>query len=129
MSGLVFSGFVLFSLGFFVVVVVVFGFCFCFFSRDKVQVVTGHPRTRTCFSGSFSFCVPPLLSVPPVLAVRPASWRFAGVPFWAPGGFGILLGPSEAFFLGREAAGVFVCFFCLVLLFPLFRVAATPFLE
>ena len=63
----------------------------CFFSRDIAQVVTGHPRTRTCFSGSFFFCVPPLLSVPPVLAARPASWRFSGVPFWAPGGFGILL--------------------------------------
>ena len=67
------------------------------FSRDKVQVVTGHPRTRTCFLVLFLFCVPPLLSVPPVLAVRPASWRFSGVPFWAPGVFGILLGLSEAF--------------------------------
>ena len=67
------------------------------FSRDKVQVVTGHPRTRTCFLVLSLFCVPPLLSVPPVLAVRPASWRFSGVPFWAPGVFGILLGLSEAF--------------------------------
>ena len=74
----------------------VFVFVFSF-SRDIAQVVTGHPRTRTCFSGYFSFCVPPLLSFPPVLAVRPASWRFSGVPFWAPGVFGILLGPSEAF--------------------------------
>ena len=95
---------------------VVFGF---FFLRDRDQVVTDIPRTRTCFPGSFSFCVPPLLSVLPVLAVRPASWRFAGVPFWAPGGFGILLGPSEAFFLGREAARVFVRFSCLVFLLPL----------
>ena len=68
-----------------------------FFLRDKVQVVTGHPRTRTCFLVLFLFCVPPLLSVPPVLAVRPASLRFSGVPFWAPGVFGILLGLSEAF--------------------------------
>ena len=29
--------------------------------------------------------------------MRPAFWRFSGVPFWAPGVFGILLGPSEAF--------------------------------
>ena len=74
-----------------------FLFLFFLFSRDSAQVVTGHPHTRTCFSGSFSFCVPPLLSFLPVLAVRPASWRFSGVPFWAPGVFGILLGPSEAF--------------------------------
>ena len=52
MSGLVFSGFVLSSLGFFVVVFVVF------FLRDIAQVVTGHPRTRTCFSGSLSFLCP-----------------------------------------------------------------------
>ena len=62
-----------------------------FFERDKDQVVTGHPLTRTCFAVSFSFCVPPLLSVSPVLAVRPASWWFFGVPFWAPRVFGILL--------------------------------------
>ena len=42
----------------FLVVVVVFGFCFCFFSRDIDQVVTGHPFTRTCFSGSLSFLRP-----------------------------------------------------------------------
>ena len=35
-----------------------FSFCLFFFLRDKVQVVTGHPRTRTCFSGSFSFLCP-----------------------------------------------------------------------
>ena len=62
-----------------------------FFLRDKEQVVTGHPCTRTCVAGSFSLFVPPLLSVSPVLAVRPASWWFFGVPFWAPGVFGILL--------------------------------------
>ena len=34
-------------------------FCFCFFFlRDIDQVVTGHPFTRTCFSGSFSFLCP-----------------------------------------------------------------------
>ena len=78
MSGLLFSGFVLSSFGFFIVVI--FGFCFCF-SRD----------TRTCFAGSFSFCVLPLLSVSPVLAVRSASCWFFGVPFWALRVFGILL--------------------------------------
>ena len=38
----------------------------------------------------FSFCVPPHLFLP-VLAVRPASCVFFGVPFWAPCVFGILL--------------------------------------
>ena len=58
---------------------------FFFFSRDIAQVVTGHPHSRTCVAGSFSFCVPPLLSVSPVLAVRPASRRFSR---------GAILGPA-----------------------------------
>ena len=109
MSGLVFSVFVLSSFGFFVVVVVVFGFCFCLFfsfSRDIVQVVTGHPRTRTCFLVLFLFCVPPLLSVPPVLAVRPASWRFSGVPFWAPGVLGFSLDFLRPFLGTRGGKGL-----------------------
>ena len=76
-----FLGFVLSSFGFFVDAVFR-----CFFLRDKDQVVTGHPFTRTCFAGSFSFCVPPLLSVSPVLAVRPASWWFSR---------GAILGPAR----------------------------------
>ena len=55
MSGLVFSGFVLSSLGF---SPTSFVFCLFFLLRDKVQVVTGHPCTRTCFSGFFSFLCP-----------------------------------------------------------------------
>ena len=54
----------------------------------------------------------------PVLAVRPASWRFFGVPFWTPRVFWILLGPSEAFFLGREAARVFCASLALFFFFP-----------
>ena len=42
-SGLVFFGFVLSAFGFFVDVVF-------FFRRDTVQVVAGHPFTRTCFA-------------------------------------------------------------------------------
>ena len=115
MSGLVFFGFVLFSSGFFSSTSLVRGF----FLRETVQVVTGHPLTRTCFAVPFClFCVPPLLSVSPVLAVRPASWWFFGVPFWAPRVFGIFLEPSEVFFLGREAARVFLGFSCLVFFFP-----------
>ena len=116
-SGLVFSGFVLSSLGFsptsssFSV--------FVFFNRYRSEVVTGHPFTRACLSGFFLFWVPPLLSVPPVLAVRPASWRFSGVPFWAPGVFGILafcVPPHRPFFtrtFGFSPPQVFFCFFFL----------------
>ena len=84
-----FSGFVLSSLGFFSSSSSSFSVFVLFFSfsRDKVQVVTGHPRTRTCFLVLFLFCVPPLLSVPPVLAVRPASWRFCRGAILGPGGF------------------------------------------
>ena len=51
--------------------------------------------------------------------MRPASWRFSGVPFWAPGVFGILLGPSEAFSLGTRGGKGFrvlllFCFFPLL---------------
>ena len=52
MSGLVFFGFVL-SSGFFVDVVFR-----VFFSREIVQVVTGHPLTRTCFAVPFLFLCP-----------------------------------------------------------------------
>ena len=52
------------------------------------------------------------------------------MPFWAPCVFGILLGPSEAFLLGREAARVFLRFLSLVFVFHLlFCCAATHFLE
>ena len=62
----------------------------CFFlSREKDQVVTGHPHTHLCLL--FLFFCPAAFGVSPVLAVRPASWRFFGVPFWAPRVFGILL--------------------------------------
>ena len=52
-SGLVLSGVVLSS--FFLLSSSSFS---VFFSRDIAQVVTGHPRTRTCFSGSCSFLCP-----------------------------------------------------------------------
>ena len=58
-----------------------------FFFRDKDQVVTGHPSTRTGVAGFFSFCVPPLFSVSPVLAVRPASWWFFRGAILGPGRF------------------------------------------
>ena len=86
MSGLVFSGFVLSSLGFFVVVVV-----FGFFSKDTDQVVTGHPFTRTCLSGSFSFLCPAAFVCSARFGRASRFLAFFRVPFWAPGGFGILL--------------------------------------
>ena len=96
------------------------------------------PLTRTCVAGSFSFCVPPLLSVSPVLAVRPASWWFFGVPFWAPGVFGILLEltglelarPFRGPFLGTRGGKGFPVLLLPCFLFPLlFCFAATLFLE
>ena len=62
-----------------------------FFLREKAQVVTGHTPTRTWVAFSCSFFCPAALVCSPFLAVRPASWRFFGVPFWAPRVFGILL--------------------------------------
>ena len=62
-----------------------------FFLRETAQVVTGHtPRRTLCFFPC-SFCCPAALVCSPFLAVRPASWCFLGVPFWAPRVFGILL--------------------------------------
>ena len=109
----------------------------CVISRDKAQVVTGHPHTHL-FSSVFVllFC-PAALVYRPFLAVRPASWCFLGVPFWAPRVFGILLEltglelarPFRGPFFGREAAWVFLCFLCLVVIFPLlFCFAASHFL-
>ena len=40
------------------------------------------------------------------------SWKLRGLSSLAPG-------PSEALFFGREAAWVFLCFWCLVVVFPL----------
>ena len=82
MSGLLFSG--SFSLRFFADVVFFFGLFFLL--RDKDQVVTGHPSHALVFLVSFLVCVPPLLSVSPVLAVRPASRRFSQ---------GAILGPAR----------------------------------
>ena len=101
---------------------------FCFFERDTDQVVTGHPRTRTCFAGSFSFLCPAAF----VCFARfgrascfsaffsgchsgPRAFLGFSLNLWGLSS----LAPSEALFLGREAARVFRCFSCLVFLFPL----------
>ena len=114
MSGLVFLGFLLSSFGCLADVAVFF---FFFFERDSSGSHRAHPHTHLFCFFLFCFCVPPRLFLP-VLAVRPASWRFFGVPFWTPRVFGILLGPSEAFFLGREAARVFCASLALFFFFP-----------
>ena len=63
-----------------------------FFKRDIDQVVTGHPFTRTCFSGFFFLFVSRRFSLfRPFWPCVPLLGVFSGVPFWAPGGFGILL--------------------------------------
>ena len=136
MSSLSFSGFVLSSFGFFVDVVFVFlGFVFVFLvfflSREKDQVVTGHPHTHLCLL--FLFFGPAAFGVSPVLAVRPASWRFFGVPFWAPRVFGISPGlelarPFRGPFLDARRQGCFLASCPWFLFFP-FCFAATHFLE
>ena len=109
-------------LRFFADVVSVFSVSFLLFwlflPREKDQVVTGPPHTRLCLL-SF-FCCSAALVVSPVLAVRPASWRFFGVPFWAPRVFGILLEPSEALFLGTRGGRGVSCLLVLVCCFFLF---------
>ena len=94
MSGPVFLGCFLSSFGFFRRRRRLFRVCFFFFfSREKAQVVTGHTPTRTCVSVLFPFCVSGRNRVylPFWPCVR-SFWRFVGVPFWAPGVFGILSG-------------------------------------
>ena len=80
MSGLVFLGCLLSSFGFFADVVVL---VFFVFKRERSGSNRAHPHTHL---GGFScsFFVPLAFVCSPFLAVRPASWRFFGVPFWAP---------------------------------------------
>ena len=67
-------------------------FAVFFFLRDKDQVVTGHPFTRTCFVVPLFFFVSRRFSLfRPFWPCVPLLGVFSGVPFWAPGGFGILL--------------------------------------
>ena len=106
-----------------------FFFCFFLFFRDKVQVVTGHPRTRTCFSGFFLFVSRRFCLFRPFWPCVPLLGVFPGCHSGPRAVLGFSLDLLRPFFLGREAARVFVCFFCFVFLFPPFRVAATPFLE
>ena len=115
-----FFGCVLSSFGFFAVVLI--------FKRHR-SGCNRTPPTRTCFGlFLFSFCVPPRLFLP-VLAVRPASCVFCGLPFWAPCVFGILLVlVLRPLFLGTRGSRGVPCFLCLVFSFPLlFCVAATRF--
>ena len=127
LSGLVFFGVVLSSFGSFADVVSVFlGFVFAFLAfSSKRERSGGHrPPPHAPVFVVFLFVVLPRLFGSPVLAVRPASRRFFGVPFWAPRVFGILLEPSEALFLGtRGGRGVswllvlVCCFFPLLFCF------------
>ena len=122
MSGLVFVGFFSLPLVFrrrrrlFVLVF--------FLKRESLGSNRAHPHTHLgCFFLFLFFC-PAALVCSPVLAVRPASWRFFGVPFWAPHVFGILLeltgarSPLLRPFSGREAARVFWSVLSVVFVFP-----------
>ena len=80
-----FWGFVLSSLGFFVEVVFV-----CFLFKRQRSGSNRTPQHALVWSFFFSFC-PAAFVLSPFLAVRPASWCFLGVPFWAPRVFWILL--------------------------------------
>ena len=121
MSGLLFFGFVLSSLGFFADVVFVF-VCF-FLLRDKAQVITGHTLTRTCFACSF-LCPAAFVC----FAHFGRASRF-GVPFWAPCLFGILLVLAlRPLFLGTQGGKGFPGFVLSLFFFP-FCFAATRSLE
>ena len=84
MSGLVFLVFSLFF-GFFVDVVFAFVFLF---KRQSSGSNRTPPHALVCCS-CFFFC--PAVGLSSILAVCLASWRFLGVPFWAPCVFRILL--------------------------------------
>ena len=129
------------SLFLWVFVVIVFRFCFwllfLFFKRQRSGSSRTPPHAPFCLF-LFSFCVPPRVLFHPFWPCVPLLRIFLGVPFWAPRVLGFSwnlwglssLAPSEALFLGREAARVLLCFSCLVFLFPLlFCFAATLFLE
>ena len=60
-------------------------FLFFFFKRQRSGSNRTPPHALVLLF-PFSFCVPPLFSVSPVLAVRPASWRFSR---------GAILGPAR----------------------------------
>ena len=98
-------------------------FC-CFFLRYR----SGSNRTpphALVWVFSFSVCVPPRFLFCPFWPCVLLLGVFLGVPFWAPRVFWILLGPSEAFFLGREAARVFRASLALCS-FPLFLFVLRP---
>ena len=109
-----------------------FFFSFCC-KRYRAGSNTTPPHALVLVFSFSPFC-PAAVGLSPFLAVRPVSWRFFGVPFWAPRVFGILLQPTglelahtfRGPFLGRKAARVFPCFLCLVFFSPLLFCFATP---
>ena len=111
---------------------------FAVFLRDTDQVVTGHPHTHL-FGFSFSFFVSRRAFCFALFGRASCFLAFFSGCHSGPRaflGFSLNLwglssrAPSEAFFSGREAARVFLCFSCLVFLFPLlFCFAATLFPE
>ena len=110
----------LFSLLWVFIVDAVFVFLFCFFSRDIAQVVTGHPHTHL-LSCSFSLFVSRRTCCFALFGRASCFSAFSSGCHSGPRAFlGFSLNPSEAFFLGREAARVFLCFSCPCFSFPPF---------
>ena len=91
MSGLVFLGCRPSSLVFSPTSSSFFSFFFFFLKRDSSGSHRAHPHTHLVFFPFSCLCPPPLLSVHPFWPCVLFFWRFVGVPFWAPGVFGILL--------------------------------------
>ena len=121
LSGLLFSGFVLSSFGFFVVVVVVFGFWLLFFKRYRSGGNRTPPHTHLFCWFLFLFCLfrpfwPCVLLLGGFSGCHSGPRAFLGFS-WNLWGLSSLA-PSEALFLGREAAGVLLCFSCSVFFFP-----------
>ena len=103
---------------------------FFFLKRHRSGSNRTPPHTHLFCLFLFSFCVRRVCSLP-VLAVRPASWRFFGVPFWAPCVFGILLElVLRPFFLDARRQGFSCASLALLFFFPLlFCLAATHFFS
>ena len=103
-------------------------FFFCFFSGEiKIRLTGHHTSPHVLLVFRFSLFVPPPLFLHARLFFGRASfcfWRFFGVPFWAPGVFGILLGLSDPCFRTRGGTGVRVVSCLCRFWFPLFVVFA-----
>ena len=99
----------------------------CVFSRDKAQVVTGHPHTHLFSSVLVLLFLSRRAGLSPFFGRASCFLAFSRgailgpASFWdSPGTYGAWArSPLPRPFFGREAAWVFLCFLCLVVVFPL----------